>query len=63
MSITMSTKVRVAAFVLALVASFGVAYGIGAAVGPLGGGARETHEPAPHGGHDAGDTGADGVMR
>ncbi|QIQ04192.1 hypothetical protein [Streptomyces liangshanensis] len=54
---TTSTKVRVAAFVLALAAAFGGAYGIGAAVGPLpasSGGAEEPHEP----GH-----GTDGVMR
>src|SRR5882757_254966 len=35
--ITMSTKVKVAAFLLALAASFGVAYGIGASVAPLNG--------------------------
>jgi len=46
--ITMSTKVKVAAFLLALAASFGVAYGIGASVRPLNGGGEGSHPPAPH---------------
>lgn len=50
----MNTPVKIAAFVAALAASFGTAYGVGSTVTPL-----TAAEPAPHAGH--GGTGSPGA--